>query len=100
MKAIPYISIKSVLYDLSTMLPETNWNESLFLEWAYKAMRKINLHEKYEHVVCLIPVQDHKAELPSELRYLTQIAYVTQSDLDDTDEIEAYKDIMNLADPK
>jgi len=32
MKTIPYISIKSVLYDLSRIIPEAHWNETDFLE--------------------------------------------------------------------
>lgn len=28
----PFISIKSVLYDISTLVPEADWNEELFTE--------------------------------------------------------------------
>lgn len=55
----------------------------------------MNLHVKFEHAVCTVPISSHKGTLPSELKYLTQIAYVTSSDLNTT-EIEEYRRIMGL----
>jgi len=95
MKVIPYISIKSVLYDLSRLMPETHWNEVDFLEWATKATQKIKIPQKFEPCVHYIPLESHKATLPSNLRYLVQIAYLTE-DLDSTN-LESLKNIMNLA---
>jgi len=32
MNSVKYISIKSILQDLSTLLPEEEWDENVFLE--------------------------------------------------------------------
>lgn len=93
MSNIPYISIKSVLYNLSEIVPKQNWNESLFLEWANQGLRRITTHSKYEDTAQLIAVSEHTASLPSDLRYITQLAYHTQSSAQD---IEGLLHTMNL----
>lgn len=53
------------------------------------------MHAKFQHAVCTLAVSAHKATLPSDFKYITQIAYVTSSDLTST-EIEDYRRIMGL----
>ena len=65
----PFISIKSVLYKLSNLIPEYDWNEELFLEWSYEGLDKINAYTKFEHAVCTLPVSGHKATLPRDSRF-------------------------------
>lgn len=77
-----YISIKSVLFDLTSLIPEQNWNEDTFTEWAIKGFMKIAIHAKYENKVCTVPVVEHKATVPSDCKYIIQIAYKTDSSLD------------------
>jgi len=88
-----YTSIKSVLYDLSTLLPEEYWNETVLTEWAIKALRKINVHQKLEETSSFIYVENHKARLPKELKYLTQIAYKESFT---EEELNRLQDIMGL----
>ena len=90
---IKYTSIDAVLYELSTDLDESVYNETLFKEWAIKALRKFKLNAKYDIATCIIPVVQHKAKVPSSAIQLVQIAYKT--DLSDVD-VEALRTVMGM----
>lgn len=92
---IPYISIKSILYDISLTVEEQYWNESKMLEWANKGLRKINTNARFESAVCVVAIEEHTANMPSDMKYLTQIAYKKHLDAID---IEYFQEIMNLKD--
>lgn len=78
-----YTSIKSVLYDLINTIDERYWNETIVLEMAVKAVKKINFIQKLHEKSCRILVTDHKAKLPLDFVYLTQVAYTTDTSIDD-----------------
>lgn len=92
---VKYTSIDSVLYELSTDMDESMYDETLFKEWAVKALRKFPNSAKYDIQNCIIPVIEHKAMLPSSAIQLMQIAYKTN--FDDTD-IESLREITGLDD--
>lgn len=92
---LQYISLDSVLYDISTMMDEKMWEESIMREWAHKGLRKLNASAKYVETNCLLRVEEHKTLLPSDVKYLTGAAY--RLTLNDED-LEELKDVMNLAD--
>lgn len=71
-----YTSIKSILYDLSLVIDDRYWNEVKMSEWAHKALRMIHTDQTLETKVTYIEVCNHKAVLPTDLKYLTQIAYM------------------------
>lgn len=73
-----YTSIKSVLYDLSLTIDDRYWNETKMAEWAHKALRMVNTDQSLETKVTYIEVCEHKAVLPSDLKYLIQVAYVDE----------------------
>lgn len=98
MTHVPYISIKSVLYELSRLIPDSQWNELDFMEWANKALRRINVGNKYQEHVCYLPVVEHKASLPSDLKYLIQILYTKPQSDDQV--VEELKEIMNFDSPQ
>lgn len=82
---IPYTSIKSVLHDLSTMIDPLYWNEDHMHEWAIKGYRKMKIRPALQEEICILEVTDHKAVLPSDLRYINQIVYrtdLTENELD------------------
>lgn len=70
-----YISIKSVLYDLSLVINERLWNENQMLEWAHKALRLLRTNAMLETKLALLSIENHKAQLPDNLKYLIQIMY-------------------------
>lgn len=70
-----YVSIKSVLYDLSLVINERFWNENQMLEWAYKALRLIRSDSMLVGKLATLNLIDHKAELPDDFKYLIQIMY-------------------------
>lgn len=78
-----YISVKSVLYDLINTIDERYWNETVVLETAMRAVKKINFIQKLQEFSCRITISNHKAQLPKNLVYLTQIAYTTETEIDD-----------------
>ncbi len=81
-----YISINSVLYDLSLTLPERLYNENQMSEWAHKALRLIRSDQMLESKLALLTIEDHKVELPSDLKYLIQVAYKVENSItNDTD---------------
>lgn len=96
MEATPYVSIRTVLYDISTMLDSKEWNEANMLEWAYRALRKNKSNKVYTTKVVFLNVIEHKFILPKDLKYIYQIAYkVCTSDQLITD----IKEILGLTDP-
>lgn len=86
-----FVSIKTVLYDLSTVLPEQEFDRVLLTEWAHKALRKVNSSLKFESEVCLIDVDSHKGQLPSDLKYVVQMAYKPYDDVDSDDLADVQK---------
>ena len=98
MTHIPYISIKSVLYELSRLIPDNQWNELDFMEWANKAVRRIKIAKKLQTHVCYIPVVDHAATLPEDLKYLIQILYRKPESSDVV--VEDLKQVMNFDSPE
>ena len=96
MEATPYISIRSVLYDISTMMDQKEWNEANMLEWAYRALRKNKSTKIYTTKAALIDVYEHKFPLPVDLKYLHQIAYKVCT----TEQLyEEVKEILGLDQP-
>lgn len=78
-----YISIKSVLHDLINTIDERYWNEAKMLEWATKGFRKLRLIGSLVDKIAVLDVCAHKATLPSDFMYLTQIAYKSASTTQD-----------------
>jgi len=66
-------SIKSVLYEVSLLLPEESYNEALFIEWATKAARKIQPESIYQDTVCNLVIDNHTVELPSDLQHVNMV---------------------------
>lgn len=88
-----YTSIKSILYDLSLTIDDRYWNEIKFTEWLVHGLRQMNVAPALVEKSIQLEVIQHKAELPSDLKYLTQVVefvggYVSQTveelDLPDT----------------
>jgi hypothetical protein len=75
-----YISIRSVLYDIASTIPEDMWDEGKFMEWATKALHKLKFESKLEQNVGLIRIEDHKATMLPEAMYLVQAAYRDDKD--------------------
>lgn len=75
MQTTKYISIKSVLFNLSLIIDERYWNEINIMEWATSALRTMNIIPLLEDKVKVIELCEHKATLPSDMRFLTQVAY-------------------------
>lgn len=70
-----YISVTSVLYDLSLTIDDRYYNEAKMLEWVNKGARLLRTDQMLEGKLAAIQLTSHKAELPSDLKYLTQVAY-------------------------
>jgi hypothetical protein len=90
-----YVSIKSVLYDLSTMIPEDMWNDNYLYEWAIKGVRKLNIIPMLIDKVCLVSLTNHQATLPSDFQSVSQIAFKI-NDSSDLELTELLQEIMGL----
>tara|TARA_R110000851_G_scaffold256858_4_gene409348 strand:- start:612 stop:1463 length:852 start_codon:yes stop_codon:yes gene_type:complete len=85
---MPYISIQSVLYEVGTMLDDEHWDKGKMLEWATKGFRKLSINQKYQTKVVAHAITEHTVQLPTDLRFLQQIAYRTDEAV--VDELETY----------
>lgn len=77
-----YTSIKSVLYDIASTVPDELWDEARYMEWATKALHKLKFDSKLQQNVALIEVEQHKATVLPETVYIVQVAYKTDTDSD------------------
>jgi hypothetical protein len=75
MSNITYTSIDSVLFRLASIIPNDDFEESKFREWATEGFLQTEIRSKYENKNILLTVDSHKSFLPQDLRYLTQIFY-------------------------
>lgn len=90
-----YIPINSVLYSLSTLVDEKDWNDSYFLEWAIKASRKLNLIKSFVNKVCILDIVEHVAQLPIDCHEITMIAVNTNTLTSDENQ-QLINNILNL----
>jgi hypothetical protein len=77
-KVMPYISIKSVLFELGTLLEDDHWDEGTMLEWATKGYRKFSISQKYDTKEVAVAVTEHTTTLPPNLKFLNQVVYRTE----------------------
>jgi len=59
------INIRSVLFNISNLVPSTDYNEDIFLEWAFQALRLINSKNTLEQLTVELDITDHIVILPS-----------------------------------
>lgn len=69
-----YVSIKSVLAQLSLTLDDRYFNEAAMLEHATRACRQMNIEAKLEARLAEIEVDVHKATVPAGFKYLIQVS--------------------------
>lgn len=93
-----YISIDSVLHDVSLILDDPHYNEHKMREWAIQGYRKLRVHDQYQVKVALLQVISHKVILPADLRHIAQIAYKTNVTTDQITELRRIMNIENEAD--
>ena len=93
-----YISIKSVLYGLSTLVDESMWNENYFLEWAIKGARKLNLVSNYTVKSCHLDIVEHLSTLPADCVSLTMVLIKTPGTSPTEEERADLADLLNLTD--
>lgn len=74
-----YVSIKSVLYDLSLTLDSTMWNQKTMTEWILKGLRKTASDSILKDTIYYAIVENHKVKLPTDLKYINQIVYYAGS---------------------
>lgn len=67
------ISIKSILHDLSLIIPNQYWDDYRMLEWATSAARQIRIMSNFVQKYSLTTVKSHKFTLPSDLVAIQQI---------------------------
>ena len=71
------VSIKSIFTYLN--LPDTEIEDLWIEEYASQAMDALHVSQSYDHKVCVLTVENHRVNLPSDLRYIEAITYQYQS---------------------
>lgn len=89
-----FVSVKSVLYDLSLIIDDRYYNEAKMMEWALKALRQVSTYLTLQDKVVALEVKEHRAALPCDFKYLNQIAY-TAANLPLVDNVSANQDFPN-----
>jgi len=74
-----YVSIKSVLLNFTLDVDDRTFNENTALNWATSGYKKLRLEESLVPEVVQLQVVDHKAQLPSNFKYLVQVLEWTGS---------------------
>lgn len=74
-----YIPVKAILFDLASMIDDKYWNEAIVYENAVRGFMKLKFDDMYEDEVSTIQIEDHKGQLPLDLKYLTQVIYSDNS---------------------
>lgn len=97
--SINYVPLESILDDIHSMVPDIDWDEDRFLEWAAKGYRKLNLPAKYEEAVTFLPVEDHTSSLPKDLVHINQMFYRDMETLTE-EELEAIAKITGIEEDK
>lgn len=92
---LKYTSIDSVLYDLHTVFEDQNWSETRMREWATRGYLKANLPAKYDIKTDFLIVEEHKSQVPTDAKYILQIAY---KDTLSEEDLEALKNVLNVSD--
>lgn len=90
-----YTPISSVLYSLSTLIDEKDWNDSYFLEWAIQGSRKLNLIKSFVDKVCVLDIVEHVAKLPADCQEITMIVVRNVPSAETADEA-LVNDLLNL----
>jgi|32_taG_2_1085360.scaffolds.fasta_scaffold32715_2 hypothetical protein len=98
--SINYIPLETVLDDIHSMVPDIDWDEGIFLEWAAKGYRKLNLPAKYEEVVTFIPIVDHVGSLPKDLIHINQMFYKCSTELLTKEESDYIAQITGIEEDK
>jgi len=96
-EGIQYISIKSVLDDVHSMVPDIDWDEGKMLEWIAKGYRKLNLPSKYVEKVAFLEVIEHTTALPADLKYINQIFYKENVVFPTEDELAEIRKITGIS---
>lgn len=91
-----WTKLQEVLADLAGTLSPEQWSEADALEWAFQAVRKIGSIEQLEPTIKHIPVEDYRADLPSDLQLLHLVAYKLDSTTLTTDELEQIQENIGL----
>jgi hypothetical protein len=93
-----YVPIDSVLYDIALVLDDAHYNEHKFREWLIQGFRKLHVHEVYEKKLRIIRVEEHKAELPSDLKTIIQIGYKETLEASEISELQRIMNLENVKD--
>lgn len=70
-----FVSLKTILYQISLLLEDVDFKEEEFTEFALQALRAFRGVVKLADYVAQLPLDVHKAVLPSNLVYLVGVAY-------------------------
>lgn len=98
MTNVSYTTLDTVLYDLSLLLDEHQYNEAKLREWALKGLRKLRNPALYSNKTCLLEIHQHKSLLPQDMKYLLQVAYLPKIGINSA--IEELQQMMNLDEAK
>lgn len=90
-----YISIKSVIEDYIAKTGNTEVEPNQILRFANDALDRILPGEEFQHNIALLDVEDYKAQLPSNFKYVLQAGYSSHDEHDhyhhhDSQEIVEY----------
>lgn len=75
-----YISIKSVLSDLSMLIDDRYWNDLKMYEFAVKGYRTLRIEDKFVQKRFYAKIESHKVQLPEDFKFLIVAAVKTDKE--------------------
>lgn len=72
-----YISIRSILFDLSMLIDDRYWNDLKMYEFAVKGYRSLRIEDKFVQKRFYAKIESHKVQLPEDFKYLVVAATKT-----------------------
>ena len=97
----PYVSVLSVVEDIHSMIPSSDWDEDSIIEWVLKGYRSLDLNTKFENHVVFIKIEEHTGMLPLDTIHINQMFYRKYPTRQTTEElIEAMAEITGITPDK
>ena len=85
MEIVNFVPLSASLSEVYRMIPREQVNINDMMEWAADGYLSMEIKQLYEERIKVIPVQNYKAPLPADLKFLDQTFYKeTLNEVDDT----------------
>lgn len=80
---IDYVPLDTVLTYVSSAIRKEESDDQNILSWALQAYRTISIPARYQTEIQLLPIENHRVELPKGLKQINLVTYMSQNPCND-----------------